>query len=56
MGAVEQCRMACRPNDEQIHVEIGGKLDNVAHRDDNFARGQSAAFPSSPSGCRPAGR
>jgi hypothetical protein len=27
-----QCRMACRPNDEQIHVEIGGKFDDVAHR------------------------
>src|ERR1700730_9234564 len=27
-----QCRMACRPNDEQIYIEIGGKLNDVAHR------------------------
>jgi hypothetical protein len=55
-----QCRMACRPNDEQIRVEIGGKLDNIAHRmprhDPKSLRllgscaRQSAAFPLKPCG------
>ena len=30
--ALVQCRMASCTYDEQIHVEIGGKLDDVAHR------------------------